>query len=682
MLLKKINWLKISRIKFILTALLSLVLTNSSSAQTTKEDSLRIKSVKEKSGIIFFLLYTSKWPDKCPLEKRKIGILSKTDQLFRDLKIAYSTNDSISNKDTTYENIVRFERVDQIKDVNLLYADLNEGYNAVAIMNQIQGKSILLVTDNNPDYENSMINFLSTGERQFFSINKAIIKEEKMKVNFIMRKIFAKDGATLTENAKEWTDVYSKYKTAVQTPNSKIEVSKSELLEMLNAHETQNKRIDNQLNEINIQREEITKQKNQIEIQRGEISSQISKIQNQKSEIENQLLSITDQKQKMELQQQKLDLILNESNLQQKKIKLKEDLLKQMESERKLKEEEIAIKESVLKNNQQKIELQNKQIDEQSIVLKTQKSILAVTVVIALIIGFLGFISFRNYRQKEVANARLAKQNDEIRSANREIELQKHIIEERNKEVTDSILYAQKIQAALLPTLEDFRELLPDSFILFKPRDIVSGDFYWITEKNNEVIYVTADCTGHGVPGGFMTMLGTSMLNEIINEANIIQPSEILDKLREKIMSALKQKGNSQSKDGMDMVLCSLNKKTRLLTYAAANNNLYLLRNGALTELKCDKQPIGIYGDLIKPFTQQSVQLQTGDIIYTYTDGYADQFGGPKGKKFKYRQLEELIISNSTKTMQAQCDALSRRYSEWQGLNEQIDDVCIIGVRI
>ena len=286
------------------------------------------------------------------------------------------------------------------------------------------------------------------------------------------------------------------------------------------------------------------------------------------------------------------------------------------------------------------------------------------------------FFIFRSYRQKQQANLLLETQKKEIAH-------QKELVDEKNTEILDSIYYAQKIQSAILPGPDEAQKFLGESFILFQPKDIVSGDFYWITKKEEYTFYAAVDCTGHGVPGGFMSMLGTALLNEVVNEKKIYEPADILDMLRVKIILALKQKGLSgENKDGMDMCIIRLNKEKNELIYAAANNSLYIVRDKIITDYKGDKQPVGISGVEIKQFTQHTIPLQKGDCIYTFTDGYADQFGGPKGKKFKYKQLEELLTENSTLPMKDQKNILEKKLSDWKGNFEQVDDICVIGVRI
>lgn len=288
-------------------------------------------------------------------------------------------------------------------------------------------------------------------------------------------------------------------------------------------------------------------------------------------------------------------------------------------------------------------------------------------------------------RSKQV----IEQKHEEVVLQKIEIQNQKDTLEEKNREITDSINYAKNIQSAFIPSEEKFNSYFRDSFVLFKPKDIVSGDFYWVHSKNDLVFYVTADCTGHGVPGGFMTMLGLSFLDEIIASQNIMSPSEVLNLLRDKIISTLNQSGTvGQNKDGMDITICCINKKTKELTYSSANNDMYIVRNPLnLTEekefiiLKANRQPCG-YSDLNKPFTQAVVQLREGDSLYTFTDGFADQFGGPKGKKFRYKQFEQTLLKNSHMGFAVQKSILNNENENWRGTLEQVDDILVIGVKI
>ena len=300
---------------------------------------------------------------------------------------------------------------------------------------------------------------------------------------------------------------------------------------------------------------------------------------------------------------------------------------------------------------------------------------------LCIILGCLSIYAFIKYREKKLVAEKILLER-KVEERTEELNQEKLKVEEAHKDIKDSIQYAQKIQSAIIPSNEEFIRHLPNSFVCFQPKDVVSGDFYWLTEKNDFVFCAIADCTGHGVPGGFMTMLGSGLLNEIVNEHNVTEPAEILNKLREKIINSLKQTGKSgENKDGMDIVLLRIKKDSNKLCYSAANNGFIIVNKSGMTSYNGDKQPVGIYGDVLKPFTQHDVEIVAGDMLYSYTDGYPDQFGGPKGKKFKYKQLNELLIQISKSELGEQKNALEKSLQEWKGEIEQVDDVCVIGIK-
>lgn len=255
-------------------------------------------------------------------------------------------------------------------------------------------------------------------------------------------------------------------------------------------------------------------------------------------------------------------------------------------------------------------------------------------------------------------------------------------IEEKNTEITDSIRYALRIQEAVLPQEELFKKFMPKHFIFFRPKDIVSGDFYWMTQKDHLSVIVAADCTGHGIPGAFMSMLGISFLNAIIGEMEKPKANEILEQLRAQIIKSLHQTGKEgEAKDGMDIALCVFNNKTNELEFAGAYNALYHIRNGELIEIKADRMPIAIHWNEDPPFISHKLQIENGDTIYLFSDGYADQFGGPKGKKFMYKQFKNLLLSIQDFSMEKQKDILAEKFDKWKGELSQVDDVILMGIR-
>ena len=308
----------------------------------------------------------------------------------------------------------------------------------------------------------------------------------------------------------------------------------------------------------------------------------------------------------------------------------------------------------------------------------------------------LAFVLYKGYKNKQKAN-------EIITAKKEEVEEQNTIIEEKNKEIVDSINYAKRIQNTILPSKTTLSKLLPDSFVLFQPKDIVSGDFYWLDQKDDYVFFAAVDCTGHGVPGALVSVVGHNGLKRVLNEFHLLEPSLMLNKLNELVEDTFSQ-STETIKDGMDLALCRLNRKTNELVYSGANNPLYIVRKKqqveekhplpetavlsytsesktALYEIKADKQPIGKY-EYRTTFTSHSIQLIEGDSLYIFSDGFADQFGGKKGKKFMYKPFKRLIAELAELKMRAQEKKLFYAFDDWKGELEQIDDVCVMGVRI
>jgi len=296
-----------------------------------------------------------------------------------------------------------------------------------------------------------------------------------------------------------------------------------------------------------------------------------------------------------------------------------------------------------------------------------------------------------------IQNSVLIQQKEEIQTQRDQIEeqhkiaiAQRDLIALHKKEIEDSIIYAKNIQTAALPENKLIQLLFNEFFILFMPRDIVSGDFYWASQKKGKIIAVAADCTGHGVPGAFMSMLGISFLNKIVNEKEILEPNIILDSLRANIVKALKQSVDGVTKDGMDISVCVIDNKKQTLEFASANNSMYMIRNNELTEIEADSMPVAIY-DNMKPFNKIVINIEPDDVFYMFSDGYADQFGGPKSKKFKYSNLKKLFLKIHKMPMQEQKKYLNDTIVKWMNFPDkytgedkhfQIDDILIFGIRV
>lgn len=312
---------------------------------------------------------------------------------------------------------------------------------------------------------------------------------------------------------------------------------------------------------------------------------------------------------------------------------------------------------------EKEIELLTKDKSLQEAKLKTQNVVKNGSIGVSILLLLFALLAYNRYRIKQKANIEIS---------------------QKNKEITESISYAKRIQSSFLTSERYISQRLSDYFILYQPRNIVSGDFYWLMEKDNDLYVCTADCTGHGIPGAFMSLISMGILNEIIySKSHLKHTDEILNELRRIIILAVNPEGSAEEgKDGMDTVLCRFDLKKMELEYSAANNSFYIIRNGELLVFKPDKMPVGKHIGLEKPFTRTVVPLEKGDCIYTFSDGYVDQFGGPKGKKFQSKQLKELFLANCHKPMRMQKEILNKQLQQWKGNCEQVDDILVIGIRV
>lgn len=383
--------------------------------------------------------------------------------------------------------------------------------------------------------------------------------------------------------------------------------------------------------------------------------------------------------------------------------------------------EKAALKKSL--ENQKIQAIKDLQINERDAIIYQKETLFYAMLIGLLLMLYVLFISIRNYRRKQKDNELIQQQKTEVESQKQKIEKQHHILEETYKEISDSITYAKRIQQAILPPLENVRSQFTDNFVWYLPKNVVSGDFFWLesfayptksfygegaeTSDSREkfadektIILAVADCTGHGVPGAMVSVVCHNALNRSVLEFGLTSPSAILDKTRDLVIETFEKSG-SEVKDGMDISIVCIDPKSNQIRFAGANNNLYIIRDGllpeslgdrieislhdnhlcTLIELKADKQPIGRFSKA-KPFAEINFTLQPDDQIYLFTDGLADQFGGPKGKKFKYQQFKEVLVRNHRNTMQNQMTELNKVFENWRGELEQVDDICIIGFKL
>jgi serine phosphatase RsbU (regulator of sigma subunit) len=371
------------------------------------------------------------------------------------------------------------------------------------------------------------------------------------------------------------------------------------------------------------------------------------------------------QQQTLKSEKEKRELAFNE-NL--KRIKLKEDFDK---------------KKTAAKAEQDKIDIENREHDKQ------QRFIIFSIAGGLLLVAVFAVFMYRRFKitqkQKyiiELQKEEVTRQKTIVEEQKQVVEEQKHLVEEHQKEIIDSINYAERIQRSFIATKEILNENLNDYFVFFKPKDIVSGDFYWASKLNNGYFaLVTADSTGHGVPGAIMSLLNVTSLEKAIETHT--QPEDILNATRKTIIERLKKDGSAEGgKDGMDASLTVYDFTYNKLTISAANNPVWIVRGAETIEIKPDKMPVGKHDKQAISFTQQEIDLQTGDVIYTLTDGFPDQFGGEKGKKFMSKNLRELLAANAHLPMQEQKALLEKTFKNWVGNLEQVDDVTLIGVRV
>jgi CheY-like chemotaxis protein len=395
------------------------------------------------------------------------------------------------------------------------------------------------------------------------------------------------------------------------------------------------------------------------------------------------------------LQQQELSQLATEKKIAESQVSQVESKISQKEKELKTAldtlgqvmeiNREMQLQQEVRDLKLAEQESRVKILESQEKYRKTQFRLLGL--VIALILAFLVLFIIQS-RQRKFVNKKLKEQNSEIEKQKLEIEKQRDLSDKQRKNLTDSIQYARRIQSAVIPRAEELYEYFKDSFILYRPRDIVSGDFYWFAQKDNIIVVAVADCTGHGVPGAFMSMLGVAYLNEIVNKIainihiNALNADEILNQLREKVILSLHQSDNkSDSKDGMDIALCIIDVEKKKMQFAGANNPVIIIRKNQVIQLKGDNMPVSYHQRKDVPFTRNEFELQNNDCLYLFSDGYTDQYGGPEGRKFLVNHFTNLLLANHQKSMPEQKKIIEAEFDAWKGVNSQIDDVLVIGFR-
>jgi len=571
----------------------------------------------------------------------KIGMLLGDYDLVNELGNLAKTRPTIQDKPVI---IIGFRNIESITHTQVLYINKTADFNLDKVKSRIAGQQTMLITEGY-EFRESMMNFIVVDGKPRYDINEELIKEAEMAVpqELLFMAIKTKeDWENLFDIASKQIEVQ---KETIRQQLETIEMQKQEILEQRALLDSLDKEIVEKEKTLNEKQRVLDNQFKQITKQQGEISGQKKIITTQQLEVQIQKDTLANQKEKITTQLTRIDEQLQKISDQEGKIKM------QLEA------------------------------------IEKQKLILIFALFALLLVSFLGYYIYRGYKIKKEANIRLEEKNRTISLQKDEIEEQRDLaaaqrdqIAYQKKHITDSIMYAKRIQTALIPSLELFSDKL-EHFVLYKPLAIVSGDFYWVNSRDNLQIIISADCTGHGVPGAFMSMLGVTMLNEIVNGKQILMPDQIIENLRQDVIKALNQVAEEDSiKDGMDIAVCVVDFDKNILWYSGANSPLYLVRGGELIHYRADKMPAAIHYRM-GPFTLHKIDLKKGDAFYIFSDGYADQFGGPKQKKFMSVKLKETLVAMEGVPMLEQAERLNDIFEEWRGDSSQVDDVTLIGVR-
>lgn len=651
-------------------AFIALFLINASFALQQLEDKT---PSYQRAEYILYIIDNIQWPNEDEFDVFTIGILESEAHITKELK---KQSANITTKNGKPIKIIHFENPEMIEPTQMLYVNRTEGYDISEILKETRGNHTLLISENY-EFQTSMINFIILDNVLRFEINTARIENEVLRASplFVAKSI---------KSEADWVNLYLKAENLLFEEQKVVAQQNLEI-------ERQKQLIREQLSTIKIQHEEIERQQDQILEQTEKLNKLDIILRNKEKEI-NATTAILEEKARQ----------VNESigKIEKAEIELQN------------KSQEISEKEKFIEKQDSQIYAQLQEIEKQKLVI-IMGGILSVFLIV------LGYFIYRSYLIKKRANIVLQKKNEHILKQKEEIEIQRNIateqrdmIAKQNKNIQDSINYASRIQEAVLPPKELISSEIKNHFILNKPKEVVSGDYYWMASKNGSLIIAAADCTGHGVPGAFMSMLGVAFLNEIVNKIEVLKANEILNMLREHVISSLRQTGKSdEAKDGMDIALCIIETKDHSIQFSGANNPLYIVRpesnaaddfistedmklfkndeNYFLYRVKGDRMPVAISRKADTSFTNHKFQLKPGDAIYLFSDGYIDQFGGPEGRRYMSGRFAEKIVSIQNLSMDEQYSELNNEIEAWKNHpdesgepHSQIDDILVIGVKV
>lgn len=542
--------------------------------------------------------------------------------LAKDSLLFYMLAAEAEQKKTIHNkpiSVVHFSRVADIYPTQVLFLHGNSPFSIDEVRAIIPAAHTLLISEDFP-FNKSMINFIVLDGKRNYEVNEELLSKSKLSIHPLIL-----NHAVKTK--EDWEKLYEQTAERLRKEQEKTK--------------QQTKIIDIQIEDIKAKEREISELQLSIFEQQKILADLEQEVQSTEKELKKTLQEIQQRSQELEIQELKLEAL----------------------------QRNIAQQQKVLREQADQIHEQNQTLRSQFQTIEQQHTVIVLFIIFFVLILALTYVIYRQFKITKRFNRDIAKQRDTIA--------------EQNKQITDSILYASRIQHAILPPHDIIANNVPDHFIYFKPRDIVSGDYYWMTQIDELIIVIAADCTGHGVPGAFMSLLGITFLNEIVHEKKIVSPEAILHELRMRIMESLNKSNTGETyKDGMDMSICVIHKATNELSYAGAYNPLYVIRNAELHEIKADKIPVGLSEKMDVAFQLHNWKLEPNDCFYMFSDGYADQFGGPNNKKFMSRAFKQLLVSIHKSSMETQKQTLDTTITNWMGTNEQVDDILIIGIRM
>jgi serine phosphatase RsbU (regulator of sigma subunit) len=622
-----------------------------------KKDLKKIAHIKNQSGFLLF----KKGEFNLALDEFQAAV----DYSEKAGNSDYFLTDVHSNAAICYQNLGRDNEMHQSFEKALKHAEISGRSDEAARIARI----LALIYFKNGDNYHAEIYCLSCIESA-----KASKNSEELQLCY-------KDYSAVLEKGNDFIkalEYYEKHLSLRDSLNLISKLKEKEVTDMINSYEATEQRVKFSLADEEIKGLEIKTLKAESLRRENELKLLIKERELDRSEKDRLAQSLALEQEKIQVMEneQKVRSLEQQKEIQRLELKRKDDEALVLQKSNESLEKDKILKETELKNEK---------------FARKMAVWLGVLMVLVAVIILISLFSSRKKNQKlaeskkeiEKINSDLEAKNTEVLSQNEKILQQKDIIEQKNQSITDSIQYASRIQNAVLPHINFINDWGFDNFILYKPKDIVSGDFYWGLKKDEKIIAAVGDCTGHGVPGAFMSMLGHAFLDEIVNTMKIENAAMILDRLRDEIINTLKQKGNvGESRDGMDISLLILDPKTGIINFAGANNPLYLIRDGVLTKVQGDRMPIGIHVTTLTPFTNQSLKVVKGDHLYLFSDGFADQFGGPRGKKFMYKPFQDLLVRNHNKAMSIQKEILDNTFEKWKSEREQVDDVLVIGIQL